>query len=130
MRINLSEYEGYSFPDDRQKQLIYRLIMQLRYYIKAPIGEFNEVLPQLEGLEKQCQDFDELQGNDKIHYIMEIRSALHEEQKNERSRYDLRDDEEALFWRMLMSFKDKIVKIKAVGKSKLMHYRLKLSSHF
>ena len=130
MRINLTEYEGYSFPNDSQKQIIYRLIMQLRYYIKAPIGEFNEVLPQLEGLEKQCQDFDELQGNDKIHYIMEIRSALHEEQKNERSRYDLRDDEEALFWRMLMSFKDKIVKIKAVGKSKLMHYRLKLSSHF
>lgn len=124
MRINLGEYEGCSFPDEPQKQLIYRLIMELRYYINAPIQEFNAVLPQLETLEKQCQDFDELQGGYKINYIMEILSALHEEQKNKRSRYDLRDDEESLFWKMLMSFKEKIVKIKAVGKIKLIHYRL------
>ena len=124
MRINLGEYEGCSFPDEPQKQLIYRLIMELRYYINAPIQEFNAVLPQLETLEKQCQDFDELQGRYKINYIMEILSALHEEQKNKRSRYDLRDDEESLFWKMLMSFKEKIVKIKAVGKIKLIHYRL------
>ena len=123
MRINLTEYEGYSFPNDSQKQIIYRLIMQLRY-IKAPISELNNALPELEALEKQCQDFDELQGKDKINYIMEILSALHEEQKNQRSSYDLKDDEESLFRKVLMSFKEKIVKIKAAGKIKLIHYRL------
>ena len=55
---------------------------------------------------------------------MEILSALHEEQKNQKSSYDLKDDEESLFWKMLMSFKEKIVKIKAAGKIKLIHYRL------
>ena len=124
MRINLTEYEGYSFPNDPQKQIIYRLIMQLRYYIKAPISELNNALPELEALEKQCQDFDELQGKDKINYIMEILSALHEEQKNQRSSYDLKDDEESLFRKVLMSFKEKIVKIKAAGKIKFIHYRL------
>jgi len=124
MRINLREYEGHSFPDEPQKQIIYRLIMQLRYYIKAPINELNTALPELEVLEKQCQAFDELQGKYKINYIMEILSALHEEQKNQKSTYDLRDDQEGLFWTWLISFKKKIVKIKAVGKIKLVHYKL------
>jgi|SwirhisoilCB2_FD_contig_81_3321249_length_794_multi_2_in_0_out_0_1 hypothetical protein len=124
MRIDLGEYEGHTFPEDPQKQIIYRLIMQLRYYIKAPLNELNTALPELEALEKQCQAFDDLQGKYKINYIMDILSALHGEQKNDRRRYDLSDDQESLFWTMLMAFKEKIVKIKAVGKIKLIHYRL------
>jgi len=42
------------------------------YYIKAPIHELGAALPQLEGLEKQCQNFDDKYGKAKINYIMEV----------------------------------------------------------
>jgi|SRR3954454_6335788 hypothetical protein len=112
MRINLSEYEEPPFSGDTQKQLISQLIIQLRSYINAPINELNAALPHLEALEKQCQDFDAMEGKPKISYIMEILAALHIEQKNERAKEDLKDDEESLFWKMVMVFKEKFKKSK------------------
>jgi hypothetical protein len=120
MKINLSEYEEQPFPSDPQKQIISDLIIQLRSYINAPINELNEALPQLEALEKQSQDFDVVQGKPKISYIMEILAALHIEQKNERGRDYFKDDEESLFWKMAMVFKEKFEKIKTVGRTKFM----------
>jgi hypothetical protein len=113
MRINLREYEEEeSFPHDPQKQIISELIIQLRSYINAPINELNAALPQLEALEKQCQDFDVMNGKPKISYIMEILAALHMEQKNERETDHFKDDEESLFWKMVMVFKEKFKKSK------------------
>jgi len=108
---------GQPFPEDRQKQIIYRLITQLQYYITAPIREFHTALPQIEALEKECQDLDEMQGKPKINYIIEILAALHEQVKDERSGDNLRNDEESLLSKVVMSFKEKIVRIKAAGKS-------------
>src|SRR4051812_2048754 len=120
MRINLSEYEGQPFPDDSQKQIISQLIVQLRSYINAPINELNEALPQLEALEKRCRDFDVMQGKPKISYIMVILAELYKEQKNHKAREHLRDDEESLFWKMVIVFKEKFEKIKTVGRTKFM----------
>jgi hypothetical protein len=90
MRIDLYEYMGQPFPEDRQKQIIYRLITQLHYYITAPIKEFHAALPQIEALEKECQHLDEMQGKPKINYIIDILAELHEQAKNQRSRNDLK----------------------------------------
>ena len=112
MRINLSEYEEPPFSGDTQKQLISQLIIQLRSYINAPINELNAALPHLEALEKQCQDFDAMEGKPKISYIMVILAELYKEQKNQKAREYLKDDEESLFWKMVIVFKEKFEKIK------------------
>lgn len=86
--------------------------MQLHYYIKAPINELNTELPELKALESNAWFLTSYKASYKINDIMEILSVLHEEQKNKPSRFDLIEDEESLFWEMLMLFKEKIIKIK------------------
>src|SRR5690349_13087536 len=97
MRINLYDYVGQASAHEPQKQMIQKLIIQLHYYITAPINEFQEALPQIEALEKECQDLDEMQGKPKTNYIKEILVALHEEIQNDRMKTYLREDKESLF---------------------------------
>ncbi|SRR6266498_4335490 len=115
MKFNLGEYENQSFPANSQNRMIIQLIAQLRYYIKAPINELEAVLPQLEDLEKQCQNFDAKNGMAKINYIKEILAALHEQEQSESSTKLLNDDQESLFWKMIMAFKKKIIKTKKLS---------------
>jgi hypothetical protein len=113
MKIKLEEFEGKDFAPDSHKGRIAELIKKLSYYKNAPIAELNEALAELQVIEKQCQDVDASHGGSKTEYIIEILAALQEEEKKNKGQFrsHLENDEESVFWRMVMIFKEKIKKV-------------------